>query len=106
MRVIPKVSSSTRSGCGPSAPSGGFDPGACPVSRWRWPTSLAHWGSTTRRSVAEPGLVVRSLSVRFGGIIALESVDLDVSPGEIVGLIGPNGAGKSSLVNCVGGQLV
>jgi branched-chain amino acid transport system ATP-binding protein len=51
------------------------------------------------------GLVVRSLSVRFGGITALDNVDLDVAPGEVVGLVGPNGAGKTTLVNCVGGQL-
>ena len=51
------------------------------------------------------GLAIRSLSVRFGGITALSDVDLDVAPGEIVGLVGPNGAGKSTLVNCVGGQL-
>jgi branched-chain amino acid transport system ATP-binding protein len=51
------------------------------------------------------GLTVGSLSVRFGGVVALEAVDLQVDRGEIVGLVGPNGAGKSTLVNCVGGQL-
>jgi branched-chain amino acid transport system ATP-binding protein len=45
------------------------------------------------------------VSVHFGGIAALDGVDLDVRRGEIVGLVGPNGAGKSTLVNCVGGQL-
>ncbi|MGH9044127.1 MAG: ABC transporter ATP-binding protein [Acidimicrobiales bacterium] len=52
-----------------------------------------------------PGLSVRSLSVAFGGIVALDRVNLDVAPGEAVGLVGPNGAGKSTIVNCVGGQL-
>lgn len=51
------------------------------------------------------GLAIRGISVHFGGVSALERVDLDVAPGEIVGLIGPNGAGKSTLVNSVGGQL-
>jgi branched-chain amino acid transport system ATP-binding protein len=53
----------------------------------------------------QSALSVGALSVRFGGITALDNVDLDVAPGEIVGLVGPNGAGKSTLVNCVGGQL-
>ncbi len=50
-------------------------------------------------------LAVRSLSVNFGGVVALDHVDLELRRGEIVGLVGPNGAGKSTLVNCVGGQL-
>lgn len=48
-------------------------------------------------------LSIRSLSVRFGGVHALQDVSLTVEPGHIVGLIGPNGAGKSSLLNCISG---
>ncbi len=51
------------------------------------------------------GLAVEGLSVGFGGVRALDGVDLALRPGEIVGLVGPNGAGKSTLINCVGGQL-
>jgi branched-chain amino acid transport system ATP-binding protein len=51
----------------------------------------------------EPLLAVRGLSKRFGGLMALESVDLDVREGELVGLIGPNGAGKTTFVNCITG---
>jgi branched-chain amino acid transport system ATP-binding protein len=55
--------------------------------------------------VSDPLLQVTSLSKRFGGFVALDGIDLDVLPGERLGLIGPNGSGKSTLVNCVCGSL-
>ena len=51
-----------------------------------------------------PTLVVRGLSKRFGGINALEDVDLDVRRGEVVALAGENGAGKSTLVSILSGM--
>jgi branched-chain amino acid transport system ATP-binding protein len=55
--------------------------------------------------MTEPLLRVQKVGKRFGGFVALDGIDLDVAPGERLGLIGPNGSGKSTLVNCMCGTL-
>jgi branched-chain amino acid transport system ATP-binding protein len=50
-----------------------------------------------------PVLEIREMGIRFGGLVALEDVNIDVPEWEIVGLIGPNGAGKTTLFNCAMG---
>jgi branched-chain amino acid transport system ATP-binding protein len=52
-----------------------------------------------------PLLEVKGVGKRFGGFVALESIDLDVQPGERLGLIGPNGSGKTTCFNCISGTL-
>ena len=50
-------------------------------------------------------LSLRKLSKRFGGVVAVDGIDLDVGAGEIHALIGPNGAGKTTLVGLISGGM-
>jgi branched-chain amino acid transport system permease protein len=52
-----------------------------------------------------PALTVRGLTVRYGAVVALDSIDFDVPAGKVTGLIGPNGAGKSTFIDAVTGFL-
>ena len=53
----------------------------------------------------EPLLSAKGVSVRFGGLVAVDGVDLDVRAGELVGVIGPNGAGKTTFFHTLSGVL-
>ena len=53
--------------------------------------------------MSAPLLNVSSLSMSFGGLLAVDNVDFDVQTGEIVAIIGPNGAGKTTVFNCICG---
>jgi branched-chain amino acid transport system ATP-binding protein len=56
-----------------------------------------------RSGAAAPLIEVRDVSVRFGGIVALDRVSFTINERELLGLIGPNGAGKTTLFNCFSG---
>ena len=48
-------------------------------------------------------LSVSEVTVKFGGVVAVEDVSLDIGLGELVGVIGPNGAGKTTLMRVITG---
>jgi branched-chain amino acid transport system ATP-binding protein len=75
--------------------SNGFEPA---------PQTTSHPDDGNGARAADPSLLdVRGLTVRFGGIRAVDDVSIGVAPGEIIGIIGPNGAGKTTLFDLIAG---
>ncbi len=58
----------------------------------------------TTAATGQPVLELKGIGKQFGAIRALQGVDLDIRPGEVVGLMGDNGAGKSTLVRIIAGN--
>ena len=56
-----------------------------------------------KRWLTEPLLKVEHLTMRFGGLTAVDNVSFDVGRQDITALIGPNGAGKTTVFNCITG---
>src|SRR5262245_43103160 len=54
-------------------------------------------------SGADPVLAVEHLTMRFGGLVAIDDVSFAAPRGEITAIIGPNGAGKTTVFNCISG---
>ena len=54
----------------------------------------------------EPVLVAKNLSKKYGRVVALDSADLELYPGEVLGVIGDNGAGKSTLIKVLCGAVI
>jgi len=54
----------------------------------------------------QPILTAKGLVKRFGRVVALDDSDLELYPGEVLGIIGDNGAGKSSLIKCLSGAMI
>jgi branched-chain amino acid transport system ATP-binding protein len=57
-------------------------------------------------AIAAPLLTLRGLTRRFGGLTAVDAIDLDLAVGDLVSIIGPNGAGKTTLFNLVAGLIL
>lgn len=55
--------------------------------------------------MTEAVLSLRGVTKRFGGLVAVNNIDFDVRPGQVLGLIGPNGSGKSTTLNLISGAL-
>jgi branched-chain amino acid transport system ATP-binding protein/branched-chain amino acid transport system permease protein len=71
--------------------------------RARWNTATA---PPVQTRIEDDCLIARNMTMKFGGLTAVDNVSITLQPGEIIGLIGPNGSGKTTLMNMLSGVLV
>ena len=99
----PAASSASSPTAGPASSS----PSAANPRFWRCPATPGVAKQRQNRGVgsivAEPHLVAEGITVRFGGLVAVNDVSVSADRGEIVGIIGPNGAGKTTLFGAIAG---
>ena len=55
------------------------------------------------RTFGAPIMEMKNITMRFGGVIAIQDISFDILEGEVRAIIGPNGAGKSSMLNVING---
>ena len=58
------------------------------------------------RTIGGVLMEMKNITLRFGGVVAIQDISFDIREGEIRAIIGPNGAGKSTLLNCFVGRLI
>jgi branched-chain amino acid transport system permease protein len=76
---------------------------ATPASSPRELSTPSAQPEATRSPSTEKILSLRDVAKKFGGVVALDGIDLEIGAGELVGIIGPNGSGKTTLINVVSG---
>ncbi|MBD0864448.1 MAG: ABC transporter ATP-binding protein [Rhodobacteraceae bacterium] len=64
------------------------------------------YATTDGREIGDAVMEMKNITLRFGGVVAIKDISLDIREGEIRAIIGPNGAGKSSILNVISGFYV